>query len=63
LLKVYTNSTGDLISSNIGITNPDGPLREFRTVADLETELKGYHIAKFWSSDEQLPSTPITMVR
>jgi hypothetical protein len=47
LLKAYTNSTGDFISSNIEITNSDGPLREFRTVADLETELEGYHIAKF----------------
>lgn len=29
------------------ILNPDGPLREFRTVADLAKEYSGYHVVDF----------------
>ena len=31
----------------VDLVNPNGPLRDFRTVRDLEKELKGYHVAKF----------------
>ncbi|KAF2865627.1 integral membrane protein [Massariosphaeria phaeospora] len=31
----------------VGLTNPNGPLREFRTIHDLEKQLSGYHVASF----------------
>lgn len=31
----------------IGITNPAGPLREFRTVSDIEKELQNFNMAIF----------------
>jgi len=31
----------------VGLTNPNGPLRKFRTVGDLKKEHKGYHVATF----------------
>jgi hypothetical protein len=35
------------ISSPIGLINPYGPLRKFRTVRDLEKEYEKYHVASF----------------
>jgi len=32
---------------SVGLTNPNGPLREFRTVGDLNMEHKGRHFATF----------------
>lgn len=32
---------------SIGLTNPNGPLRPFRNVKDLEDEFDGYHVASF----------------
>jgi hypothetical protein len=31
----------------IGLVNPNGPLREFRTAKDLKREYDGYHVPKF----------------
>ncbi|KAF2128768.1 integral membrane protein [Dothidotthia symphoricarpi CBS 119687] len=31
----------------VGLTNPNGPLREFRTLCDLVKEYGGYHVARF----------------
>jgi hypothetical protein len=35
------------INVQIRLQNPNGPLREFRTVRDLEKEYSGYHVVKF----------------
>jgi hypothetical protein len=35
------------ISSSVGLINPYGPLREFRTVRDLKREYESYHVASF----------------
>jgi len=32
---------------SVGLTNPNGPLREFRTVAELEKQMARVHIAEF----------------
>lgn len=31
----------------VGLTNPNGPMREFRTARDLKKEYSGYHVASF----------------
>lgn len=31
----------------VGLTNPNGPLRDFRTVGDLEREYGEYHVVEF----------------
>jgi hypothetical protein len=33
--------------TSTGLINMNGPLREFRTVGDLEKEYSGYHVARF----------------
>lgn len=35
------------ITSRVGLTNPWGPLRPFRTVKDLKDEYSGYHVVHF----------------
>jgi hypothetical protein len=34
-------------AKDIGLINPDGPMRPFRTVDDIKKELGGYHVADF----------------
>jgi hypothetical protein len=31
----------------VGLVNPKGPLRDFRTAKDLKREYDGYHVVKF----------------
>ncbi|KAH7066018.1 integral membrane protein [Paraphoma chrysanthemicola] len=35
------------VAGGVGLTNPKGPMREFRTARDLEKEYSGYHVASF----------------
>jgi hypothetical protein len=35
------------LERKVGLTNPKGPMRKFRTVKDLENEYGGYHVAGF----------------
>ncbi|KAF2031589.1 hypothetical protein EK21DRAFT_99541 [Setomelanomma holmii] len=35
------------VTAPVGLINPNGPLREFRTKGDLEKEYDGYHVATF----------------
>jgi hypothetical protein len=35
------------ISPSLGLENPNGPLREFRTAKELVKKYGGYHVVKF----------------
>ena len=43
----YGDSRMGTIPAPIGLINPSGPLREFRTVGDLHEKFSGYHVADF----------------
>ncbi|KAF2443479.1 ubiquitin-domain-containing protein [Karstenula rhodostoma CBS 690.94] len=43
----HIGEDGNRATQAVGIVNPKGPMREFRTERDLKKEYSGYHVANF----------------